>query len=100
MRWVEHVPAGATACGQGFLDVQGTPNAAAAMALAKIGASAYVTAQVTAAVTVALRASPTLAAKLGRVPTPELVYQLGEPTQLSGNTWRIPFYAFALPRAP
>lgn len=99
MRWVERVPPDATPCGQGFLDVQGTPSSAAAVEVAKIAASAYVTAQISSAVAAALRASPTLAAQLGRLPTPELVYALSEPTPTGENAWRIPFTAFALPRA-
>jgi hypothetical protein len=100
MRWVEDVPPRATACGQGFLDIQGLPNAAAALAVARIGESAYVTAQVGAAVAKALKASRELAEQLQRVPTPELVYRLGDPTEVAQNTWRVPFWAFAIPRVP
>lgn len=100
MRWVTDVPQTATACGEGFLQIQGVPSADAALAVAKIGASEYVTAQVGAAVAAALRHSPELAQELGRLPTPELVYRLGEASELQAGTWRIPFWAYAVPRGP
>lgn len=100
MRWVADVPQTATACGDGFLTIQGVPNADAALAVAKLGASEYVTAQVGGAVAAALRQSPELAEKLGRLPTPELVYRLGEPSEVEAATWRIPFWAYAVPRGP
>jgi hypothetical protein len=99
MKWMSEVPPTATACGQGVLDIE-MPSGAAALEIAKIGAGAYVTAQVTTAVTTALRGSTELRQQLGHLPTPELVYRLGEPQELSPGVWRIPFWAYALPRGP
>ncbi|GAC1427161.1 MAG: hypothetical protein NVSMB62_24920 [Acidobacteriaceae bacterium] len=97
MRWVANVPANTIPCGEGVLEIQ-MSNADAATGVAKMGASAYVTAQVSGAVAEAIRTSPDLAQKLSPLPSPELVYALGQPVELPGPIWRIPFRAYAVPR--
>lgn len=99
MRWVEQVPRTAIPCGEGTLVVK-ADSAALAQQLAKLADSAYVTGQVSEAVAKALRSSPELAKRLTPLPTPELVYRLGQPAASGAGTWQIPFQAFALPREP
>ena len=97
MKWVADVPLTGIPCGEGSLEIQ-TQNAAVALSVAKMAASAYVTAQVSGAVAEAIKNTPELARRLSPLPAPELVYLLGEPTELPNSTWRIPFRAFAVPR--
>jgi hypothetical protein len=97
MRWTEQVPASAIACGEGSLEVE-ADSGDLALALVKIGASAYVTARVSQAVVLALRSSPELAKRLSPLPAPEVVYRLGQPVALPSGIWQVPFWAYALPR--
>ena len=99
MRWVERVPASAIPCGEGTFRVQ-ADSTALAQQLAKIAESAYVTGQLSEAVSRALRGSPDLAKRLAPLPTPELVYRLGDPTGPRDGAWDIPFSAYAIPREP
>lgn len=99
MTWVETAPVGAVPCGTGALTIH-AGSEALAVTLAKLGASAYVTAQVSGVVTAAVRTNPALAALVRDLPSPEVVYVLGKPAELPEGHWRIPFEAFAVRRLP
>src|SRR4051812_48825696 len=71
MKWVAEVPATGIPCGEGTFDIQ-IANAEAALSIAKMASSAYVTAQVSGAAAEAIRRSPELAQKLSPLPAPEL----------------------------